>query len=125
MTTQTGSNTRTITGHLVHVLEYPRWLIERDIDFSQCEYSGRFNELVPECQNCPFGAGCRWLDRHRTNSLTDVPLADLIEALRGAVNYIDGHPDYQHVQKCDCETCRWLHLAKRLLRTFSDRNLRR
>jgi len=125
MTTQTGFNTRTITGHLVHMLDYPRWLIEREIDFSQCAYAGRLDPFAPECLTCPFGTGSRWLDRQRCESLTDVPLTDLIEALRGAVEHVDPHADYQHGRSCDCETCSWLRSAKRLLRTFSARKLRR
>ena len=34
MATQTGK-IRTITGYISDLLEYPRWVIERDVDFTR------------------------------------------------------------------------------------------
>ena len=62
MATRTGK-TRTITGFLADLLEYPRWVIERDVDFTNCKHGGHFNELIDECRECRFGMGCRWLDK--------------------------------------------------------------
>ena len=37
MATQT-NKTRTITGYIADLLEYPRWILEREVDFSSCRY---------------------------------------------------------------------------------------
>jgi len=34
MTTLTGRNARTLSGYVESLLDYPRWIIERDVDFS-------------------------------------------------------------------------------------------
>ena len=34
MTTLTGRNTRTIVGYVITLLDYPRWVIEREVDFT-------------------------------------------------------------------------------------------
>lgn len=118
MATQTGSQARTITGHIVHMLEFPRWVIERDVDFTDCRQHGRYNEFLPECQECRFGRGCRWLDRNRTSALDDAPLDELIQALQVAVGYV--YDRNRHKRHCGCESCDWLRSARRLLRTFAQ-----
>jgi len=107
------------------MLEHPRWLMERHVDFSGCHHGGHFNEFLPECQNCQFGPGCRWLNTHRSHSLADAPLKELVDALRSAVDYVEQKAGQRHDRHCDCEDCTWLHAARRLLRTFSSRNRQR
>ena len=121
MTTTTRTNTRTITGQLGQMLEYARWLIGREVDFSRCRYSGQFNAFLPECEPCRFGAACCWLNRQRAVPLADASPEQLIEALRGAVRYVDDNAEYRHGRHCDCETCGWRRSAKHLLRSLSDR----
>ena len=52
MNTLTGQRTRTITGYVYTLLEYPRILIERDVDFSHCRHGGVFDPDQPECASC-------------------------------------------------------------------------
>ena len=118
MTTVTGSQTRTILGQLTLTLEYPRWLIERDVDFSDCVNSGHYNEFLPQCKNCRFGAGCLWLNSARSADTSDAPLPELIAALSGAVRYISERKIEGHGRHCDCETCQWLVSGRRLLRSL-------
>jgi hypothetical protein len=121
MTTVTGSQTRTILGQLTLTLEYPRWLIERDVDFSNCVNSGHFNEFLPLCENCGFGPGCMWLNSARSADTSAAPLPELIAALRGAVKYISEHKAAGHDRHCDCETCQWQASARSLLRSLDDK----
>ena len=113
MATETGRNTRTIKGYVVKLLEYPRWLIEREVDFTDCRVGGRFNEYLSECTECRFGAGCRWLDLHRTPSTEQASLDDLVEALEGAVAYLTAPRRSQERQSV--ETRQWLREAQRFL----------
>ena len=76
MTTRTGK-TRTITGFIADLLEYPRWVIERDVDFTNCKHDGRYNALIDECRDCHFGTACRWLDSQRTPSMEDASIEEL------------------------------------------------
>ena len=114
MATQTGK-TRTITGFLADLLEYPRWMIERDVDFTNCKYEGHYNAFIAECKYCRFGPACRWLDKNRTPSIDGASLEELSDALEAAVKYLRAaHPHEPH---CGCKTCRWLREARHFKRS--------
>jgi hypothetical protein len=121
MTTVTGSQTRTILGQLTLTLEYPRRLIERDVDFSNCTNSAHYNEFLPLCINCRFGPGCMWLNSARSADTSDAPLPELIAALGSAVKYIGERKIAGHGHHCDCESCQWLMSARRLLRSLDHK----
>ena len=114
MATQTG-RTRTITGYISDLLEYPRWVIEHDVDFTDCSYGGHFNAFIDACGQCRFGSACRWLDRHKSASLDHADVDQLIEALESAVTYL--RKTYPHDSSCDCETCAWLREARHFRRS--------
>jgi len=115
MSTLTGSQTRTITGHLTLMLEHPRWVIERDVDFSDCHSSGHYNTFLPECRDCRFGAACKWLNKHPDVDISSANVAELVNALQSSVHYITEEKTRDHGSGCDCESCEWLHAARRLL----------
>lgn len=112
MATETG-NTRTIRGYVTRLLEYPRWVIEREVDFTHCRSGGHFNEFLDACSACQFGAGCRWLDRHRTPSADEASIDDLVQALESAVTYfgVAGRA----ARNPSPETRDWLREAQRFL----------
>ena len=114
MTTQT-NKTRTITGYITDLLEYPRWMLERDVDFTNCRYGGRYNAFTEECRECPFGTACQWLDQHRSRSLDDATLEQLVDALETAVDYL--RATHRHQKTCYCKTCRWLREARHFKRS--------
>ena len=74
VTQQSGSHSRTITGYLAHLLEYPRWLMECDVDFTQCPYHGRYDNFVAECDTCIYGKACKWLSSYTTSAIKKAPL---------------------------------------------------
>lgn len=113
MATQTGK-TRTITGYLADLLEYPRWVIERDVDFTHCNYGGHYNEFIRECTECRFGPACRWLDSNRSPNLDQASVEELAAALEGALRYLRSTTRHDH--HCDCKTCLWLRKAKHFRR---------
>lgn len=115
MTTLTPRCTRTITGHVSELLEYPRWYIERDIDFTKCAFQGRVDPGAEGCRTCAFGVGCLWLNRERTPTTDPGELPELLEALESAVRYIAER--CRHDRDCGCETCRWVHEARAMLRS--------
>jgi len=119
MTTLTGTSTRTITGYIVTLLEYPRWLIEREVDFTDCHLSGDFDAKDTQCRDCHFGEACDWLNTNRSEPTLNSPLPDLLHALQTSVQYVrsDARSAPQHDRHCDCDTCAWLHEATNFLRT--------
>ena len=114
MAIRTG-RTRTITGYISDLLEYPRWIIERDVDFTNCRYEAHFNTFIEECMHCRFGPACRWLDRHKAASLEHASVEDLVAALEGAVAYL--RKAFPHDHDCVCETCMWLREARHFRRS--------
>ena len=118
MTTLTGSHSRTISGYLLHLLEYPQWLIECDVDFTHCPYHGQFDDSVEECQTCVFGKGCKWLRRYSSGALDNVPLTELVDALASAVDYVEGRRKIEHPRDCACSECTWLKASRRFLRSI-------
>ena len=113
MATQTGK-TRTLNGYIADLLEYPRWVIEHEVDFTNCRNGGHFNAFIETCTTCPFGAGCRWLDLHRSPTMDNATIEELSEALESAVTYI--RSAHAHDRYCDCDTCSWLREARHFRR---------
>ena len=109
------NKTRTIAGYIVDLLEYPRWVLERDVDFSQCRYGSHYNAFIEECSECQFGTACRWLDQHRSRSLEDASVEQLADALKAAMEYL--RTTHQHKKTCYCKTCRWLREARHFKRS--------
>jgi len=123
MPTLTGRNTRTLSGYVITLLEYPRWIIERDVDFTECHLSGGFDAHDQECESCIFGQACCWLNLNRTSPAQDEPLAELLQALNTAVDYLRAqtHGDLPHPHNCDCDSCQWLREAMSFLRLHRHR----
>ena len=123
MTTLTGANTRTITGYLVTLLEYPRLLIDRDVDFTDCHLQGDFDNDDAICISCEFGRACRWLKKNRDEPSLSTPLPELVTALRTAADYVrlEHNASGEHEQMCDCDTCNWLQDASNFLRSHRHR----
>ncbi len=118
MTTLTGRGTRTITGYASKLLEHPRWVIERDVDFTQCHYDGHYDDDIAVCVQCSFGAACRWLNQSRS-AATDVGTVDeLVAALQTAVQYLQANP--RHSKGCQCHNCSWLREARQFLHSQSQ-----
>lgn len=119
MTTLTGRQVRTISGYIATLLDYPRWFIDREVDFTDCHLKGRFAPHDRCCKDCRFGSACRWLNQNRLEPTPETPLPDLVDALRTAVSYVrreySDSPD--HARDCDCDTCEWLREASAFLRT--------
>ncbi len=116
-------NTRTITGYLVTLLEYPRWLIDRDVDFTHCHLLGVFADDDKRCTSCDFGSACIWLNQHRGEPTPDTPLEELVDALQTAVDYLrrEHQAPEVHERYCDCTTCEWLREASGFMRTHRNR----
>ena len=119
MNTLTGANTRTITGYLVTLLEYPRWLIDRDVDFTECHLHGEFQSDDAICVSCEFGTACRWLRKNLGEPSLSTPLGELVGALQTAADYVrqDHIAASTHDRLCDCDTCTWLREASNFLRS--------
>ena len=115
----TGTNTRTISGYARVLLDYPRWVIEREVDFTGCPHSGRYDTDDLGCTSCRFGKACRWLNVNVAMPSRDDALAELIGALDAAVAYLLSPRRYDspHARDCACDTCEWLRDAKSFLRT--------
>lgn len=124
MTTLTGRNTRTITGYIITLLDYPRWFIEREVDFTDCHLGGGFEADHPQCSTCPFGSACHWLNAHRDTPSPEAPLDDLLKALATSVEFLrlSRADEAPHAGHCRCDTCQWLHEAQGFLRQHRHRS---
>ena len=109
------NKTRTITGYMTDLLEYPRWVLERDVDFTNCRYGSHYNAFIEECSECRFGTACHWLDQHRSRSLEEATVEQLADALEAAVDYL--RATHRHKRTCYCKTCRWLREARHFTRS--------
>jgi hypothetical protein len=121
MNTLTGTTTRTITGYLVTLLEYPRWMIAREVDFTNCHLGGAYEAEDDLCMDCAFGDACRWLCRDEPS--LDTPLNELLDALQTSLPFVRERldPRLPHDAPCDCDTCAWLREAHGFLRTHRHR----
>ncbi|MBT8103669.1 MAG: hypothetical protein KJO95_11920 [Gammaproteobacteria bacterium] len=119
MPTLAGRNTRTITGYVATLLDYPRWVIEREVDFTECHLSGGFEAKDELCASCAFGEACCWLNSNRALPTPDVPLDKLLHALGAAVAYLrkPRQDESAHPEQCECDACEWLREAVGFLRT--------
>ncbi len=119
MTTLTGRQVRTISGYVATLLDYPRWFIDREVDFTDCHLKGRFEPEDRCCAGCRFGSACCWLNQNRLEPGPDTPLPDLVSALRTAAAYVrsESQETADHARGCDCDTCEWLREASAFLRT--------
>jgi hypothetical protein len=122
MNTLTGATTRTITGYIVTLLEYPRLVIARDLDFTHCHLGGAFEADDTTCSECAFGDACRWLCREEPT--LDTPIDELLDALKTSVPFVRERRDSRlpHDGSCDCDTCLWLRDAQGLLRNHRHRS---
>lgn len=118
MPTLTGKNTRTITHYVATLLEYPRWVIEREVDFTNCQHGGAYDDTDASCTSCQFGDACHWLNLHRASPNINSPMNELIKALDTALLYLRSpqRGGDHHAGSCECETCQWVGEAKSFLR---------
>jgi hypothetical protein len=120
MTTQSGHNARTLASYVESLLDYPRWVIERDVDFSGCDYQGTFTASAECCTSCQFGTACRWLNLAQLPKSPDPPLPELVNALTTAVDYLQLTYSEGHERGCHCENCLWLRQVRRFLHSQND-----
>jgi len=121
VTSETSRNQRTLAAYVTTLLEYPRWIIERDVDFTHCRLGGHYNEFLSECVDCKFGPGCRWLDRQRTQKIEHASLQQLVRALECAVRYFQ--PPNQPSRITDPQGRGWIREARRFLHHESAERL--
>jgi len=114
MTNETTSNTRTLRAYALDLLRYPRWVIEREVDFTHCRHDARPNAFLAECLECQFGPACRWLDRHRTPDLDDASLDDVVMAIEGACEHLQTKIRQRGAN--DAATLAWIREARQFLR---------
>jgi hypothetical protein len=112
---ETNGKKRTLKAYVSELLQYPRFVIQREVDFTGCPLNGHYNEFLPKCENCQFGRACRWLDKQRTPETNDASLDELIEALGGAIEYLQSS---EHKRDDEfAETHAWLREARQFLKS--------
>lgn len=91
----------------------------KSMELDDCPHDGRFQSRDPQCRTCEFMYQCTWLESNEPFvALAQRPLPELVNALRFSIDYVDSqnHREGKPVSKCVCETCRWLSMARRLVR---------
>ena len=112
--TDTTANTRTLRAYALDLLETARWIIEREVDFTDCRHSARYDAAASNCGECQFGSACRWLDSDRTPKLDTASLDELVEAIESACEYLQASNPQREVSDVDWH--QWIHKAHRFLR---------
>ncbi len=115
---ETSRKTRTLQAYVSKLLQYPRWIIEREVDFTDCRYDGHYNAYLPECVNCQFSHGCRWLDQQRAPDVGDAPLEELVEALGGAVEHLQSPQRRPEIDDDDMRA--WMREARRFVQSRDE-----
>jgi hypothetical protein len=110
----TTANTRTLRAYAADLLQYARWIIEREVDFSNCRHRGQYQSSASECTECRFGAACLWLDQQRTPNLEEASIDELIEGIESASGYLQSTERDPEVN--DPELHDWIHKAHRFLK---------
>ena len=113
MAMETNGSTRPLRDYVSDLLQFPRRIIEGEVDFTSCPYDSHYNPFLPECDNCQFGRACHWLDQRRTQTTNDAPLDELVQALKGAVNYLQSA--HRRQESDDAELRDWIEEASRFL----------
>lgn len=113
MAAETTGNVRTLQGYASDLLKYPRYVIERDVDFSNCRRDGRHNAFLADCMDCQFGTACFWLNKHRTPHVDDATLEALVEAIESACEYLQVR--VRQKGRNDAEMLAWIREARRFL----------
>lgn len=114
MTPGITANTRTLRAYASDLLQYARWIIERDVDFTDCRQRGSYDSSLPECVECRFGGACHWLDQNRSPSMEDASLDDMVDAIERACEYLESEKQMPNAN--DPELHNWIHKAHRFLR---------
>ena len=118
MTTETTGNTRTLNAYAIELLRFPRYYIERQVDFTECRNDGQYDVSAAQCVDCQFGPACRWLDQHRTSLADNPPLDQLTDAIESATYYLQ--KSTQQLGANDAEVLSWIREARRFLRASHD-----
>lgn len=118
MASETTGNTRTLKAYAIELLKYPRWHIEREVDFTDCRHDAKYNAFLAECVECQFGPACRWLDQNRTSLDDDAPINELVEAIDSAAQYLQATT--QRRGSNNAEVLAWIREARRFLRARHD-----
>jgi hypothetical protein len=113
--TQISQNARTLTSFVITLLEYPRWVIDRDVDFTNCRHGGHYRAELDECVTCRFAAACRWLEDNSPMAESTASFDRLVDTLNAAIGYFESTTD--HGRGCRCDTCAWLRKARRFRKT--------
>ncbi len=113
MASETTGNVRTLIGYASDLLNYPRLIIERDVDFTDCRHGGRHNAFLSDCADCQFGEACKWLDYYRTPNLTGATLDELTDAIKSACDYLQ--TKIRDGGASDAEMLSWIREARRFL----------
>ena len=100
---------------LLQLLEFPRKLVQGELELEGCPHSGFYDLRDKQCIDCPQGPECHWLCRNdEYASLQNHSTEELTRALDFALCYV--HADiikWDHKpETCGCIVCKWHREAR-------------
>ena len=107
------------------LLTYPRRILGTLVQLEGCSHAGFLDAADPDCHECDYLAGCRWLySNDEFADLSAKPIEKLIEALGLATELIEAQMTRgQHRSRsCKCESCRWVRECRVFLRAHNPQN---
>jgi hypothetical protein len=102
---------------ILQFLQFPRRLVQGQVDFDKCKHAGNYAEGDQGCEYCRYALECEWLYRNdECSALAVKSFEEVAAALEFTVAYIDAYLTRAgHSRRsCRCEICVWLKRARRL-----------
>lgn len=113
MTIEPTGKSRTLSAYAADLLQFPRWVIERQVDFTNCKHGARFSDTTSDCIECRFGPACYWLNCHRTPNTDNASLREMTGAIESACDYLSSLENQSSADKNDIDD--WIREAHRFL----------
>lgn len=102
---------------LIEALTYPRLLVLRLIEASNCPHESLFDATGERCNHCDLKKECNWVNCMRDFRNFDKKTTETLSvSLREGIKLVEAlHNELRHDETtCTCETCTWIRSAEHL-----------
>jgi hypothetical protein len=108
---------------LIEALGYPRSLVQRIIDGTDCPHESLFDATSERCHECGINSECHWVAcLNEFADFKDKPTHTINASLRYGVKLVEAlNSELPHDgTACTCESCTWVRNAQRLIEDFEE-----
>ena len=111
----------------IEAMTYPRILMAAHIDANDCPMHRYYNPEHGSCQACEQGIECHWLNQNdEFSALVNQPMEALVATFEFSVDYVDAYLSRENhsLRFCACDSCMWLRDARRLIKSYQNKQAR-